>query len=124
EVSYTDGDPDIYLLPLSLAAGERAGQVLGESRHAVVARLRARDDGQEGILYDAMIEPGFNKALLSMIASRRNQRGVAGEIAVSRTPVLRQVVGHSQLMLQPSLAKVEQSNTSVIYGEQLILKLF
>lgn len=124
EVSYTEGDPDTYLLPLVLAAGERAGQVLAETRHAVVARIRARDNGNEGILYDAMVEPGFNTALLSMIASRRNLRGSDGEITGTRTPVLRQVVGRRQVMLEPSLAKVEQSNTSIIYGDQLILKLF
>ncbi len=50
EVRYTEGLPDIYLLPLSFSSGEKAEKIIKENPQIVVLRLRG--GGTDGIVYD------------------------------------------------------------------------
>jgi maltose alpha-D-glucosyltransferase/alpha-amylase len=65
----------------------------------------------------------FTTSLLTFIARGRHVIGFFGDLMASPTrafrPLLRSTSG-----LQPVPLKAEQSNTSVVYGEQLILKLY
>ncbi|HUG13407.1 MAG TPA: maltose alpha-D-glucosyltransferase [Thermomicrobiales bacterium] len=121
DVDYSSGDPDSYVLPLAFATGERAETILTYQQHAVVARLNAA--GEEGILYDAMWEPSFCQALLEIIARRRRLRGANGSVAGATTRAMREV-DTQEGRLEAHHVRSEQSNSSVIFGDQLILKLF
>jgi len=120
-VGYTDGDPEVYILPLAAATGERAEQVQRETPQAVVARLQGKDS--TGLLFEAVGESGFCQALLDAIARRRRCKDALGEIVGVPAPKLRQVYNPADTMLSPSLLKAEQSNTSIQYGDKFILKL-
>lgn len=121
-VDYTDGDPETYVLPVTIAAGERAEQVQKEMPHAVIARLQGREG--EGVLYEALCEKSFNAALLDAIARRRRFKGSTGELFALPTRSFRHMRGSTEVALEPSLSKAEQSNSSIIYGDKFILKLF
>jgi len=54
-VSYTEGLPDTYVLPLDYAAGARAEQLARDLPHAVIAHIQ-RADGERGVLYDALLQ--------------------------------------------------------------------
>jgi maltose alpha-D-glucosyltransferase/alpha-amylase len=125
-VEYSEGDPETYSVPLVFASGERSADVQKEIAHAVVARLRVnRGNGDgEGIIYDAFLEKDVCAFLLQAIAHNRKFKGRSGEIVTSRTRVFRRLRGPETEHLASSLIKAEQSNTSVIYGDRLILKLF
>lgn len=124
-IDYTEGEAETYLLPVTFASGERARQVRGESPQAVVARLKLAGEGggSEGIIYDALIERDFCNVLLEAIARRHHFKGKDGEVTASPTRVFRKLRGPVTESLSPALLKVEQTHTSVVYGEKLMLKL-
>jgi maltose alpha-D-glucosyltransferase/alpha-amylase len=126
QVSYSDGDPDIYQLPLAFTTGDRAADLAEHQRHTVITRLRVRDNGNEaeGVVHDATVEDGFCNALLDVIERRRRRSGALGRLRASRTRQFRTIRGSVEDRLKPSLLAAEQSNTSVVYGDRLILKLF
>jgi maltose alpha-D-glucosyltransferase / alpha-amylase len=123
DVEYADGDPDVYVLAVATARGAEVPDV--ESRYAdtVVARLRT-DDGDEGVLYGGLWDVKFRDALLGAIARRRRFRGRTGELVGSHGRNFRRIWGSSHANLESSVARAEQSNSSVTYGDRFILKLF
>ncbi len=120
EVSYREGDPDRYFLPLAVASGELAERVVSRAPWALVARL---SEPRGAVLIDALADPGFAQALLDAISRRRRFRGVAGDLVALPAPILRGLRGeHGDLA--PELSGGEQSNNSVVFGERLILKVY
>ena len=126
EVEYAEGEPETYILPITFTSGERVDQIIKDSPNAVVARLEpvGRNASPSGIVYDALFDPGFNHLLLESVANRRRFRGERGEILAVPGRVFRRVAGPDCPQLEPVPLKVEQSNTSVAYGDRLMLKLF
>jgi maltose alpha-D-glucosyltransferase/alpha-amylase len=123
QVEYAEGDPEIYVLPGSVAVGEAADQVRVKMPDVSVGRLRA-PDGTEGILYSAIWDPAFADALLGAIARRRRIRGRAGELVGSHTRAFRRSWGTRHPQLVASVLKAEQTNTSIVFGNRFILKIY
>jgi len=126
EAQYLGATPDTYLLPLAFATGDRAYELRQANPHSVVARLTVKEKSRdtEGIIYDALCDPGFCKALLAAIGRGRRYKGESAELCARPSKVFRKVRGAAEDSLEPSLLKREQSNTSIAYGDRLILKLF
>ncbi len=122
QVDYVQGDPELYSLPLAFATGDEAERQRTASGRQVVANL-AVETGSRGVLHDALGSPAFCQALLDMIADRRSIKGMQGSVAGSHTSVLRHLLG-GDLPPLPSFSKTEQCDSSVVYGNKLILKLF
>jgi trehalose synthase-fused probable maltokinase len=118
EVSYGDGPAQIYMLPLAFAPDSEAATLKEQSPEAVLARLHFHD-GEHGVLFDATRSPQFARVLLEAI-----QRGYnSNEITASSTRALQALTaGAGQLVSR--VIRSEQSNTSIVYGDRLILKLF
>ncbi|MDD5642465.1 MAG: putative maltokinase, partial [Syntrophales bacterium] len=120
-VSYVEGEPETYVLPLAAAFGERAAQVEAESPQEVVAHLRGQ--AQEGVLFEAVGDNNFHQALLEAMARRRHFKANGGELLAKPTQVFRQIQRLMKPPLSSSIMKAEQSNTSIVFGDWLILKL-
>jgi maltose alpha-D-glucosyltransferase / alpha-amylase len=147
EARYTEGIPDVYLLPLSFAVtgksdlgleemvveGQRVkldfdwltvkGKMILEERpDSVVARIRTATE--EGILFDAAFDESFRETLLAAIARRKRIAGEEGEIRGTPGRMFRSLLGGRDLPLGSAVMKIEQSNTSILYADRFFLKLF
>jgi maltose alpha-D-glucosyltransferase / alpha-amylase len=121
-VEYREGDPEQYVMTLAHALGERAIQVRETLPRAVATNLVV--DGEEGLLYGAIWERGFGRSLLQAFAKRRRFKGSSGELVAQPSRAFRALVGPEPDALEPAVLAGEQSNTSLRYGDRLILKLF
>ena len=119
-VTYVEGDPEIYLLPLADAAGERGRDLLAGAGNPVVARLSGAPDR---VLYDAVWDPTFDRALVELIGRKGRWRGQHGEAVGLRTSAYRELRGDPDQPLTPALQRGEQSNTSITFGDRVLLKL-
>ncbi len=124
QVEYTDGEPEIYVLPLAFGPEDQVAQ--GQDKQQVVARLRLQGKGeeQEGVLYEVLGEKGFSRLLLEAVARHRQFKGEFGRMVASHSHAFRALLGSDGANLEPAVLKAEQSNSSIVYGNRFILKLF
>jgi maltose alpha-D-glucosyltransferase / alpha-amylase len=121
KVEYVQDDPETYLLPLAFTTDEN--DVLGELPYLAIASVEVTNKQRLGILYDAVGNPHFCAALLSAVAKKRRLPGANSELVANGTSALRRI-HQQQETLTPAVGKAEQSNTAIIYGDRLIMKLF
>jgi maltose alpha-D-glucosyltransferase/alpha-amylase len=123
-VEYTNAEPETYVIPLALQAN--GGAPSPEHPELTVARLRlngGRNNVLEGSLFEASGDPHFANAILELVERRRRVRGQHGELSATAVPAWRSLRGDRESPCEPRALKVEQSNSSVVYGDRLILKL-
>lgn len=125
-VEYTDGEPEGYLIPI--AFGDE-GQVRSSDMPgpgSIICRLEVKKGGARstGVLYDAFGEEGLSRFFLDMTASRRRFRGRKGTLAGRPARAFRRMRSQAAEPLKIVASKADQSNSTVFYGDQLLLKLF
>jgi maltose alpha-D-glucosyltransferase/alpha-amylase len=125
-VDYLEDEPETYLLPLAFAEGDRARQMINERSPALVAHVQValEEKIEEGVLYDASGEEPFSRLLLEVIGARRRFSGSGSKLLGRPARSYRALRGPAAEPLPVRALKAEQSNSSVIYGDRLLLKLF
>jgi maltose alpha-D-glucosyltransferase/alpha-amylase len=119
QVTYSDGEPELYAVPRGIVEpGEREPE-LGE----VVAWLTT---GQEpaGALVDAAGDAVFATWLVGLLSGRRKASGRGGTLVGRPTAAAPSIVGSLAAPTVVEPLRGEQSNTSVRWGETGILKLY
>jgi maltose alpha-D-glucosyltransferase/alpha-amylase len=126
QIEYTEEDPETYVLPLAFAAGERADQIRQSSPNAILAEVTVaeKEATTPGVVYDAVLDKDFCKSLIDMIARRRQLRGLGGDFVAAPTRALRNGKVRNITNLEVASMRLEQSNSSIVFGDELILKLF
>jgi maltose alpha-D-glucosyltransferase/alpha-amylase len=127
EVSYNDGASDVYQVPLALSKADSAESIQVRHPGATIAKL-AQPDG-EAVLFDAGVSEGLRQTLLHLIEhdatfklfSTKNP-SASGVLTAHASTAFAPVRGTQHL--PGRLGSAEQSNTSILYGNKLILKLF
>jgi maltose alpha-D-glucosyltransferase/alpha-amylase len=121
QLEYVEREPETYAIPIALATGVDAERLLHDTPGAVIAEVQAASE--VGVLYDATFDPSFSHALIGLVSSRRKVRGRAVTLVPSAIDGSRRLA--QEVRDQPvKVGAVEQSNTSLIFGDQLIMKLF
>lgn len=120
-VSYAEGDPETYVLPLAYATGDTGAQIESLSPQSAIVRLRIGETG--GLIYDATRGRAFPSALLDAMIRRRRLEGSSGEVIAVPGEPLRGYRSGRSAQLEPAVSRAEQSNTSIVFGDRLILKL-
>jgi maltose alpha-D-glucosyltransferase/alpha-amylase len=123
-ISYSEGDPDTYQLPLAYANHAEAPHILERWPHSAIAWIHVQGEEGRGLLYDALGPPAFAEAVLGAIARRRHTTGGTGTLVGSTTRAFARLRGPETVRLEGAISVSEQSNNSVVFGERLILKVF
>jgi maltose alpha-D-glucosyltransferase / alpha-amylase len=113
-VRYTEGEPEEYLLPLGFRAprGEESG---------AEPLLTFSGEAGEVRLYEALLDKHTSTMLLEAIEQERVVQSSNGSYRGQRTDLLEEISGPRSPVRR---VESEQSNTSIIFGDQLILKVF
>ncbi|MCP5494205.1 MAG: maltose alpha-D-glucosyltransferase [Leptospiraceae bacterium] len=121
-VNYVEGEDEVYSLPLSIASREKSKQLREEYQHLIIAYLGKKEDANDLILYDGLGNENLQKLFLNSIITKKGFRGEAGEInARTERGFIKNPNTNS---LTPKLLKAEQSNSSIIFDDVYMLKLF
>jgi maltose alpha-D-glucosyltransferase/alpha-amylase len=120
-IEYATGLGEMYALPLRLAIDEEQSPG-GEPAPSL--RINRESSSGKIVLYDALSNQPFLTFLLGAISRGDRFPGVRGEVRAVSGAALRSIWEPSQGPLAPSLMKAEQSNSSVVYANRLVLKLF
>ncbi|HEX8296797.1 MAG TPA: putative maltokinase [Chthoniobacteraceae bacterium] len=115
KVEYADASAETYQLLLETGAGEIARQIQSESPEAVIAVSSTGGT----IIFDALYGDSARDALRRLMTSSGKLPGRRGELLGISGAVLTEAGEVSSRLL-----KVEQSNSSIIYGDRVFLKLY
>ncbi|MGA7916912.1 MAG: putative maltokinase [Candidatus Acidiferrales bacterium] len=117
-VEYETGGRETYLLPLLAKPAQQAP--FADDSHVLKVGLR----GAELLLTDALRDEDFLLELHAAIAAQSVFRGMNGELRAGQSSAYRDLFPASAGVLKPKPMKVEQSNSSIVYGDRLVLKVF
>ncbi len=114
-VNYARGPVETYAVPLVRISSEDEP-----------SSLRIHPDGfsEAIILKDALTDQQFLTHLFDAITEGMCWSGTKGQVRAISTSALQSLWQPAQGPLPPSLMKAEQSNTSIVYGKRLMLKIF
>ncbi|MBN1823827.1 MAG: maltose alpha-D-glucosyltransferase [Endomicrobiales bacterium] len=121
DVGYTDGISETYFLPMMYATKEKADQLKQEYPQGIICSLFA---GEEGYLYDAVYDKVFHEAVFNLIAKRKILKGKKSAVKTVPAKNFRQILSGKQLPLESKVLKTEQSNTSVVFDNTFIMKIY
>ncbi len=116
-VEYVDGSAETYLVPL--AAGPES-----KSEDPRFAPLATMGGDQTLYIHEAIWNREFIEALIQSLKTRKAWKGRHGELTGAITSVFRRAAKEGLDLDSYTISKAEQSNTSVIFGDKLIVKLF
>jgi maltose alpha-D-glucosyltransferase/alpha-amylase len=119
-VKYVDNIEESYAMPVLRAANAPSTPETESSS----LRFQMAGAGAPVILADALKNEEFLSTLLDLIRQKAIVHGEKGELRALQTAAYSRLYPSSVGSLQPKPVRAEQSNTSVIYGSHLILKVF
>ncbi|MFZ0668161.1 MAG: putative maltokinase, partial [Acidimicrobiales bacterium] len=126
-IGLVDGTTSTYVLPVAFASDSRAEDLRKWHPESVICDLAVAQGPEgapvEGVLFDAVWDPDFMRALLDTVGRRRQLRGHAGRLVGVPTPSLRQFTEGVDPAATPTPMAVEQSNTSILYSNKVVAKL-
>jgi maltose alpha-D-glucosyltransferase / alpha-amylase len=114
------GAPERYIVPLAYVEGSEAEEMRKWHADAVVADLRTASG--DGVLVDAVHSNAFVTAMADVMARRRVLSGRHGQMIGLPAPSLRQFNGCLRSGCPTTPISGEQSNSSVLLGDEAIMK--
>lgn len=119
EVGFTDGRSEIYFAPLGIATDAVADRLRDGGAGRVIV-----DVPRIGLVYDALGDPEVGAILLAEIGRNRSISTQGGVIRGEATSAYSRVCGPAGHTLAVKAGSFEQSNSAIVFGDRLILKIF
>lgn len=123
QVTYTELNPEIYLIPMTWLSNEQVQALSDRHPLATITTLSLGD--VEGVLCDAIYFEEFRELLIELIANITKVHGTNGSelVGLRGSGVNKNSPPRTELF--PSrVAAVEQRNTSILYGDRLLFKMY
>jgi maltose alpha-D-glucosyltransferase/alpha-amylase len=127
QVDYHEGAPDTYFLPLAIVTGPSADAIVARTPQVALARVTG---ARKGLVIDGAADEACAQALLELLGDPPAGPGARdgairmtrGTVRARQTPAFGELRGDGPLPSKRVAS--EQSNSSIAYGDRLILKLF
>jgi maltose alpha-D-glucosyltransferase/alpha-amylase len=113
QIEYTEGLPEMYVLPLTYVS---------DTTQSGIVNVQIGEEN--GILVDALGEKDFLSVPLEAIARLHRYASPHGALIATQTPAFQRLSQEVTGSLEPSRFRGEQDNSSIIYGNSFILKLY
>lgn len=111
-----------YLVALAMSFGEAADALRASAPNAILGVVNS-DDG-DGVLHDALRDEATATALLDCIGGGREFPTRKGRIRGVPSSVFTETRGPTDEPLAPRRGSAEHTNSSIVFGDRLVLKLF
>src|SRR5690606_11307929 len=123
-MDYTEGEPETYLLPVVVAKRPRSAES-DEVPDDVIAELDASSSSGSTpwALCDGSTDPQLAMAILDLVRRGRTESGARGRIVGVPLRAMRSMVPDASAVAQVRPLGAEQSNTSMLIGDRVLLKL-
>ena len=115
QVHFAEGGADLYFLPITSVTSPNVEELLEEP----IATFQTLD-GDPVSVYDAVFSPFFRTVLFRTLSSG----GTFASAGASFTAISSLKSLPVEGVMESFVSRAEQSNTSIIYGKDFILKLF
>ena len=123
EVTYHEGADELYIVPLGFQPRKTDPEdQQTDMPPGAMAWLTLKNSS--GPLCEAVFSDQFGQDLLGLIAGRKRLAGQHGRLHAAASRQVAQAWRNPESNLTPKLLGAEQSNTSIIYGDQFIFKLY
>jgi maltose alpha-D-glucosyltransferase/alpha-amylase len=120
KIDYTEGLPDLCLLPLAFASGDEANKITEKSPQSLIMRLRTKTE--EGIVYDGIYNENLRENLLAMILRRKRAKDGKGSLIFYPRKATRKVPDIKGI---PSkILKISHNTVYIQFKERFFLKLY
>jgi maltose alpha-D-glucosyltransferase / alpha-amylase len=124
QVEYAHGESETYIVPITAATGAQVDRVLADHPHAAIAWVQVQAWDERVLLFDATVDDAFMEAALRTFTRSRTFDSLGGgELRTSTSPELRRILTETA-ELSIAHVSVEQSNTSAVFANQVVMKLF
>lgn len=121
EVSYRDGLPDLYQLPVAFGKGQFSYKIQDNCPQSVITLLNI--NGEEGVLYDAIYGIELQQTILEHMAHHHTIAQGNSELHFSGNRRLKKHILETP-STKPKVISAEQSNTSITYDNTFYLKIY
>ncbi len=121
QLDLIEGKKDIYLMPISLALNNKAGDIQLKNPATVVVPVVL--DQEEGVLYDGAADKNVQEGLFDLIRRRSILKGINGDLMAKSGSLLKKQYDPDNPLL-PHLISSRHTNSSIVYGDKFFLKIY
>jgi maltose alpha-D-glucosyltransferase/alpha-amylase len=119
-IEYTEGLPEMYLLPLSFATKERSEDIRNKAPQSLIAWMRTAT--KEGVIYDGSYDEEFRQNLLNMMLHKRRARGEHGELIFRSVKTLPR--NYDNGSISSDVFRLDQGVTYIEFKDRFFMKLY